>query len=125
MLDILRDDLWKAIEATRNSRSLLTKITNTFPTLIPKKIEHMDLGNFRPIVLCNTIYKIFSKALANRLKKVLPKLISREHTSFVCNRFILDGIIIIHELIHYVQINKESCMLMKLYKVYDKVDCRF
>ena len=78
--DILGIDLWKAIEASQNGGSLLAEINYSFITLIPKKdgLEHP--GDFHPIVLCNTIYKIFSKIMANRLKEYLPKLISEEQT---------------------------------------------
>ena len=76
------------------------------------------------IVLCNTIYKIITKALVNRLKKLLPKLISEHQTRFVPRRSILDGISIIQEMIHSANKNKEACMLFKLdiQKAYDKVD---
>ena len=78
------------------------------------------------MLLCNTTYKILSKALANMLKIILPKLISEEQTRFVLGRSILDGIITIQETIHSTQKNKEACMLMKLdiQKYYNKVDWR-
>ena len=84
-------------------------------------------GDFRPISLCNTIYKIFSKILANHIKRFLPKLISKEQTGFVPGRSILDGISIIQETIHSAIKNKEACMFLKLniHKAYDKVDWRF
>lgn len=125
--NILGEDLWKAIEATKKSGSLLAEINNTFLAIIPKNTNHEEPGDFRPIALCNTIYKILTKALANRLKTVLPKLISKEQTSFVPSRSILDGIVIIQELIHSAQTKKEACMLVKLdiQKAYDKVDWGF
>ena len=125
--DILGEDLWKAIEASRNGGSLLAEINYSFFTLIPKKDCPENPGDFRPIALCNTIYKIFSKVLANRLKAIMPKLISEEQTGFVPGRSILDGILIIQETIHSAAINKEPCMFMKLdiQKAYDMVDWRF
>ena len=63
--DIIGLDLWKAIEATRNGGLLLFEINFTFLTLIPKTKNIENLGEFRPIALCNTIYKIFSKILSN------------------------------------------------------------
>ena len=125
--DILGEDLWKALEATRKGGSILTEINHTFLTLIPKKQESIAPGDFRPIALCNTIYKVFSKILANRIKNLLPKLISEEQTGFVPGRSILDGISIIQETIHSALKNKDACMLLKLdiQKAYDKVDWRF
>lgn len=121
------EEIWQAVEATKNSSSLLNEINNTFFTLILKKNDSADLGDFRPISLCNTIYKILSKCLANRLKTFLPTIISEEQTGFVANRSILDGIIIPQEIVHTTQLTKEPSMLMKIdiQKAYDKVDWRF
>lgn len=120
-------EVWQVVEATRNSRALLSEINNTFFTLIPKKNESMEPGDFRPISLCNTIYKILSKCLANRLKTLLSRIISEEQMGFVPNKLILDGIIIAQEIVHTAQITKEPSMLMKIdiQKAYDKVDWRF
>ena len=46
------------------------------------------IKNWRPIFLLNVDYKIISKALASRVKKVLPNLISPQQMAYVKNRFI-------------------------------------
>ena len=65
--------------------------------LIPKKsIEPFYIKNWRPITLLNTDYKIAAKAIASRIKTVVPKLIDNDQTGFMKGRFIgenIDGII--------------------------------
>ena len=55
---------------------MLREITHSFIVLIPKGSNVASMSQYRPINLCNVLYKIISKLLANILKKVLPKLIS-------------------------------------------------
>lgn len=121
------DDVMRALEGAKNSGKVLKEINNTFITLIPKKKKVDNFDNLRPIYLCNTIYKLLSKTIANRLQKLLPLLISEDQMGFVPGRSIFYGIIIAQEAILSIQQNKESSMLIKLYikKAYDKVDQHF
>ncbi|XP_059068415.1 uncharacterized protein LOC131858937 [Cryptomeria japonica] len=56
-----------ALEGMRNLGSILKEINNTFLALIPKKDKPEHFDEFGSIALCNTIYKLFSKTLANRI----------------------------------------------------------
>ena len=68
------DDVAKAVISCLNIGVFPVGLNHTYITLIPKvkSLEHVT--EFRPIALCNILYKLISKVLANRLKKILPKI---------------------------------------------------
>ena len=70
--------------------------------LIPKKDADPNLiKNWRPLTLLNCDYKIASKAIANRIKTVLPELISDDQSGFIKNRCISDNIRTLDSVIQY------------------------
>jgi len=89
--------------------------------LIPKEKEANIVDKFIPISLCNVIYKIISKLIANKIKPLLKSMISQEQGGFVEGCQIMDGIIIAHETIHLLQTSKKPGMIIKLdmSKAYD------
>ena len=77
-----------------NSGSLLKSINHTFITLIPKVPNLERVIEFRPISLCNMIYKIVSKVIANHFKPFLNSIISEAQSAFTADRLIIDNILI-------------------------------
>jgi len=75
-------------------------LNSTFLALIPKVDNPQQVTQFRPIGLCNVVYKIISKAIVQRLKCVLPSLISPCQTSFMPGCLIIDNVVIMQELLH-------------------------
>ena len=71
-------DVVRSILSWLNLGTLPHPINHTFITLIPKIKNSEFVHEYRPISLCNELYKIFSKVLANRLNKVLSNIIT-EH----------------------------------------------
>lgn len=72
-------------------RGIPDHLNDTYIALIPK-IVHLEFASqFRPIGLCNVAYKIITKVIVNRLKPILPGLISNTQASFVPGRQITDN----------------------------------
>ena len=123
-------DISHAVISCLNSGSLLKSINHTFITLIPKVKNPKKVSEFRPISLCNVIYKIVSKVIENRLKPLLNDIISKTQSAFTASRLITDNILIVFESLHHM---KTSCtgrsgyMALKLdmSKAYDRVEWTF
>lgn len=94
------------------------QVNKTTIFLIPKKSNPTTMKDFWLIVLCNVIYKIMSKVLANGLKLILPKCISPKHSAFIQDRSILDNVLIVSEIIHHIRCKQKG----KLWEIAFKID---
>lgn len=92
--DLLKDEILEVVEESRWTGRLLSALNATFLPLILKEQGADSPSKFRPISLCNVILKIITKVMENRLKPLMPGLISPEKSGFVEGRQILDGIIL-------------------------------
>ncbi|RVW53118.1 LINE-1 retrotransposable element ORF2 protein [Vitis vinifera] len=86
-----------------------------------------DLRDFRPISLLGGLYKLLAKVLANRLKKVLDRVVSADQNAFVRGRQILDASLVANEVIDYWYKRKEKGLICKLdiEKAYDNINWKF
>ena len=75
-------DVSQVVLSCLNSRSILKSINHTFITLIPKVQNLERVSDFRPISLCNVIYKIVSKVISNRLKPLLDSIVYETQSAF-------------------------------------------
>ena len=102
-------------------------LNSTLLVLIPKKAGVEYLRDFRPISLVGGLYKLLAKVLANRIKKVVGKVVSSAQNAFVEGRQILDAALIVNEAIDSMLKRNESGVLCKLdiEKAYDHLYWNF
>ena len=102
-------------------------INNTYICMIPKTKNPQKITDYRPISLCNVIYKLISKVLVNRLKKILHSVINEAQSAFVPRRLITDNVVVAFETMHSIAKRKKGkagSMAIKLdmSKAYDRVE---
>jgi hypothetical protein len=73
-------------------------------SLIPKLKDACNIRQYRPICVLNIDYKWFTKVLTTRLTPLSDKLISKSQTTFIPGRFILEGVVILHEILHDLRV---------------------
>lgn len=128
--DIVDHDVTKSILSWLNSGTLPHPINYTFITLIPKVKNPKYVHEYHPISLCNVLYKVFSKVLANKLKKLLPTIITEHQSAFAKDCLISDNILVAFESLHGMKnhnSSKHEYMVLKLdmSKTYDQVEWSF
>ena len=126
----IRVEVSNAILSCLNSGTLLKSRNHTFITLIPKVSNPKNVSKFKLISLCNALYKILSKVIANRLKPILNSIVSKAQSDFTVDRLITNNILIAFESLHYMKTqcsSKEGFMALKLdmSKAYDGVERHF
>jgi hypothetical protein len=126
----MKEEVCHALLDVINNGSLPPELNLTHVVLIPKKNNPTCVTEFRPISLCNVLYKLISKVLANRLKKILPHLIAPTQSAFIPGRLITDNVLAAYETLHTMHTGmrgKKGFMAVKLdmSKAYDRVEWGF
>ena len=107
-----------------------SNVNSTFIALVPKKSNSCKVSDYRPISLCNVLFKILSKVMANMLKVILPNIISPNQSAFIPERLISDNVLAAYETLHTMHswmYGKVGYMVVKLdiSKAYDRVEWVF
>ena len=125
--EVVKSDIMGLFKDFYEHGSFVRSLNSTFMVLIPKRVGVEDLKDFRPISLTGSIYKLIAKVLANRLKKVMNKLVNLAQNAFVEGRQILDVSLIANEVIDSMLKKKEKGVLCKLdiEKAYDNINWKF
>lgn len=126
---LIGDDVSLAVLSCLNSGTLLTSLNHTYIIVSKRKIPKR-VTEFRLVALCNIIYKLILKVLANKLKSRLPFVISESQSAFQYDKAISDNILVAFETLHHMKnkkIGKEGYMAIKLdmSKTYDRIEWMF
>jgi hypothetical protein len=124
--DLVGPDLLQMVEDTRIKGKVHKSINSTFLVLIPKENHSVTFNDYRPISLCNLIYKLVSKVISNRLKPFLERA-SRLNSLGFKGRRIHDAIGAAHESIHSIKQKNLKALILKidLKKAFDSIDWTF
>jgi hypothetical protein len=84
------------------------KINCAYITLVPKKSDAEEVGDYRPISLVHSFAKLFSKLLANRLRPKMEKLVSCNQSAFIKGRNLHDNFLLVRQLARKIHTSKEQ-----------------
>ena len=106
---------------------MLPELNYTHIVLIPKVKSPEKMSDFRLINLCNVMYKIISKMLANRLKLIVSQLISPYQSAFALGRLINDDVLVAYETLHAMHGQKKGkkgaiALKFDISKAYNRVE---
>lgn len=103
-------------------------VNTTILALIPKTTGARTMKDYRPISCCNVFYKVISKIIANRLKRLLPDFISLNQSAFVQDRLLIENLLLATELVkdyHKDSISRRCAIKIDISKAFDSVQWEF
>ncbi len=125
--DLIKHDIFAAMALFHRTGTIPKGCNASFICLIPKVRDPSKLEQYRPISLVGALYKIISKVLASKLKKVLPAIVDESQSAFLKNRGILDSVLMANEVVEDLRKKGRSglCLKVDFEKAYDSVRWEF
>ena len=125
--DILKKDVVSTVKDFAGYGKWPRGSNASFLCLIPKVENPQQLGEFRPISLVGCLYKIISKELFLRLKKVIGKIIDARQSALLEGRGLTDSVLVGNEVLEEYKRKRKSCVVFKFdyEKAYDSVNWDF
>ena len=128
--EIVGPSILNCVLQALNTGIMLRGINDTYICLIPKTKPPPPpqmITKYCPINLCNVIYKIISKVLANRLKKILHNVINEAQSAFIPRRLITNNVVVAFETMHSITKRKRgkdglTAIKLDMSKAYDRVE---
>ncbi|XP_028549034.1 uncharacterized protein LOC114579204 [Dendrobium catenatum] len=125
---VIQLQLFRAVTSFFNTGYMPNQVKATVIALVPKKPHANNVKNYRPIALCNVLYKIIAKIIANRMKLVMPLIIHSSQGGFIHKRIISDNILLAADILGTFNIkdkHKYLCAKFDITKSFDTVSRDF
>ena len=125
---VIRNDFIVSVQSVFKYGFLPKGVNSTILALIPKKLDSLEMKDYRPIACCNVLYKVVLKLLANRLKKLLPRMIQENQSAFVQGRLLMENVLLASELVkdyHKDTVSPRCVLKIDISKAFDSVQWSF
>ena len=125
---IIGPEVVDAVTKFFNSGQMLKQWNATTLILIPKIPNASSTSDFKPISLCNTMYKVISRLLAGRLQSLLPFFVSNAQSAFLPGRLLAENVLLATELVNGYgrkNIGPRGMLKVDLRKAFDSVKWNF
>ena len=127
---IVEPDVTSVVLLVLHSGHCLRKMHHSHVVLIPNKTNPEYITEYQPISLGNVVARVVSKVIANRVKTILPSVISNSQSAFVPTRLITDNTLVAYEMLHRMQKRQKGkighmAVKLNISKAYDRIEWNF